>query len=114
MTTAIENYLKTIYQLQQQGDQATTTMMAERLNVKPASVTGIVKKLAELGLVEHTPYYGVTVTPAGEKIALEVLRHHRLIELYLVEALGYTWDEVHAEAEALEHVISDKLEARIG
>jgi DtxR family Mn-dependent transcriptional regulator len=113
LTTAIENYLKTIYQLQQQGDQATTTMLAERLNVKPASVTGMVKKLAELGLVEHTPYYGVTVTPAGEKIALEVLRHHRLIELYLVEALGYTWDEVHAEAEALEHVISEKLEARI-
>ncbi len=113
LTTAIENYLKTIYLLQQQGDQATTTLLAERLSVKPASVTGMVKKLAELGLVEHTPYYGVTVTPAGEKIALEVLRHHRLIELYLVEALGYTWDEVHAEAEALEHVISEKLEARI-
>ncbi len=73
----------------------------------------MLKKLSDLQLVRHTPYHGVELTPAGEKIALEVLRHHRLIELYLVEALGYTWDEVHSEAEELEHVISEKLEARI-
>jgi DtxR family transcriptional regulator, Mn-dependent transcriptional regulator len=113
LSTAIENYLKTIYLLQQEGEQVSTNLLAERLNVKPASVSGMLKKLADLQLVEHTPYYGVTVSPSGQKIALEVLRHHRLIELYLVEALGYTWDEVHPEAEALEHVISEKLEARI-
>ena len=113
LSTAIEDYLKAIYSLQQDGEQVGTTLLAERLNVKPASVSGMLKKLAELGLVQHTPYYGVALTPSGEKIALEVLRHHRLIELYLVEALGYTWDEVHPEAEELEHVISEKLEARI-
>jgi len=113
LSTAIENYLKTIYLLQQQGEQVSTNVLAEQLNVKPASVSGMLKKLAELQLVEHTPYYGASVSPTGEKIALEVLRHHRLIELYLVEALGYTWDEVHPEAEELEHVISEKLEARI-
>jgi DtxR family transcriptional regulator, Mn-dependent transcriptional regulator len=113
LSTAIENYLKTIYVLQQQGQTVSTTVLAEQLGVRPASVSGMLKKLAELNLVQHTPYYGVAVSPAGEKIALEVLRHHRLIELYLVEALGYTWDEVHAEAEELEHVISEKLEARI-
>ena len=113
LSMAIENYLKTIYVLQQQGEQVGTTLLAEQLNVKPASVSGMLKKLDELKLVQHTPYHGVTVTPTGEKIALEVLRHHRLIELYLVEALGYTWDEVHPEAEELEHVISEKLEARI-
>jgi DtxR family Mn-dependent transcriptional regulator len=113
LSTAIENYLKAIYALQRQEEQVGTTMLAERLNVKPASVSGMLRKLGELQLVTHTPYYGVMLTPAGEKIALEVLRHHRLIELFLVEALGYTWDEVHAEAEELEHVISEKLEARI-
>ena len=113
LSTAIENYLKTIFVLQQQGQQVGTTELAERLNVRPASVSGMLKKLSDLKLVRHTPYHGVMLTPAGEKIALEVLRHHRLIELFLVEALGYTWDEVHAEAEALEHVISEKLEARI-
>ncbi len=113
LSTAIENYLKTIYLLQQQGEQVSTNVLAEQLNVKPASVSGMLKKLAELQLVEHTPYYGVSVSPTGEKFALEVLRHHRLIELYLVEALGYTWDEVHPEAEELEHVISEKLESRI-
>ncbi len=113
LSTAIEDYLKAIYSLQQDGEQVGTTLLAERLNVKPASVSGMLKKLAELGLVQHTPYYGVALTTSGEKIALEVLRHHRLIELYLVEALGYTWDEVHPEAEELEHVISEKLEARI-
>lgn len=113
LSTAIENYLKTIYTLQQQETQVSTNQLAERLNVKPASVSGMLRRLGELQFVRHTPYRGVELTPAGEKIALEVLRHHRLIELYLVEALGYTWDEVHAEAEELEHVISEKLEARM-
>lgn len=112
-TSAIENYLKTIYLLRQENGQVGTNELAERLQVKAASVSGMLKKLGDLKLVQHTPYHGVALTPAGEKIALEVLRHHRLIELYLVEALGYTWDEVHAEAEELEHVISEKLEARI-
>ncbi len=113
LSTAIEDYLKAIYLLQQQEGEVTTTLLADRLNVKPASVSGMLKKLGELKLVQHMPYHGVVLMPAGEKIALEVLRHHRLIELYLVEALGYTWDEVHSEAEELEHVISEKLEARI-
>ena len=113
LSSAIEDYLKAIYVLQQQGAQVGTVQLAEHLSVKPASVSGMLKKLSELHLVDHTPYYGVVLTPAGEKIALETLRHHRLIELYLVEALGYTWDEVHEDAETLEHVISEKLEARI-
>ncbi len=113
LSTAIEDYLKTIYLLQQQQQQASTMVLAERLNVRPASVSGMLRKLADMKLVRHTPYHGVVLEPMGEKIALEVLRHHRLIELYLVEALGYTWDEVHSEAEDLEHVISEKLEARI-
>jgi DtxR family Mn-dependent transcriptional regulator len=113
LSVSIENYLKTIYLLQQENMQVGTNVLAERLNVKPASVSGMLKKLGDLQLVSHTPYYGVMLTSAGERIALEVIRHHRLIELYLVEALGYTWDEVHSEAEELEHVISEKLEARI-
>lgn len=113
LSVSIENYLKTIYLLQQENMQVGTNVLAERLNVKPASVSGMLKKLGDLKLVSHTPYYGVILSPAGEKIALEVIRHHRLIELFLVEALGYTWDEVHSEAEELEHVISEKLEARI-
>ena len=113
LSTAIEDYLKTIYLLQQQNQQVGTMLLAERLNVRPGSVSGMLKKLGDLKLVRHAPYHGVVLEPAGERIALEVLRHHRLIELYLVEALGYTWDEVHPEAEELEHVISEKLEARI-
>lgn len=113
LSSAIEDYLKVIYLLQLQESHVGTVQLAERLAVKPASVSGMLKKLSDLRLVDHTPYYGVALTPSGEKIALEILRHHRLIELYLVEALGYTWDEVHEDAEALEHVISEKLEARI-
>lgn len=113
LSTAIENYLKTIYLLQQREEQVGTNLLAEQLEIKPASVSGMLKKLSDLKFVEHTPYRGVVLTPMGEKVALEVLRHHRLIELFLVQALGYTWDEVHAEAEELEHVISEKLEARI-
>jgi DtxR family Mn-dependent transcriptional regulator len=113
VTSAMEDYLKAIYLLQQEQRQATNQLLAERLAIKPTSVTGMVKTLSDLHLVVYTPYQGVVLTEAGRKIALEVLRHHRLLELYLVEALGYSWDEVHAEAEALEHVISEKLEAKI-
>jgi DtxR family transcriptional regulator, Mn-dependent transcriptional regulator len=113
LSMAIENYLKTIYALQRQEGQVGTNDLAERLQVKPASVSGMLKKLSELKYVEHTPYRGVVLTPRGQKVALEILRHHRLIELFLVEALGYSWDEVHDEAEELEHVISEKLEGRI-
>lgn len=113
ITPAIEDYLKAIYNLQQQGGVVSTSMLGEQRGSKPGSVTGMIKKLAEMNLVQHTPYQGVQLTAAGERVALEVIRHHRLIELYLVEALGYSWDEVHEEAERLEHVISEKLEARI-
>lgn len=113
VTPAIEDYLKAIYTLQQQGGTVTTSMLGDQRGFKPGSVTGMIKKLAEMNLVQHTPYQGVQLTADGEKIALEVIRHHRLLELYLVEALGYSWDEVHEEAERLEHHISEKLEARI-
>jgi DtxR family Mn-dependent transcriptional regulator len=113
ISPAIEDYLKAIYTLELTNPQVTTSLLAEHIGFKPASVTGMLKTLAELNLVSYTPYHGVELTVAGRRIALEVVRHHRLIELYLVEALGYSWDEVHDEAEALEHVISEKLEARI-
>lgn len=113
VSKAVEDYLKAIYTLQKEQGQVTTSALAEQLKFKPASVTGMLKSLADMQLVAYTPYQGVELTPAGEKIALEVVRHHRLIELFLVEALGYSWDEVHEEAEMLEHVISEKMEARI-
>lgn len=113
VTHAMEDYLKTIYELSQDQVQVTTSRVAERMNVRPASATGMLKTLAELHLVKYTRYYGVSLTPAGERVALEILRHHRLIERYLVEALGFGWDEVHDEADRLEHVISEKFEARI-
>jgi DtxR family Mn-dependent transcriptional regulator len=113
ITPAIEDYLKAIYTLQQQRGLVTTSMLGDQRGFKPGSVTGMIKKLAEMHLVQHTPYQGVQLTAGGERIALEVIRHHRLLELYLVEALGYSWDEVHEEAEKLEHHISEKLEARI-
>jgi DtxR family Mn-dependent transcriptional regulator len=109
----IEDYLKTIYLLQQRCGEASTTSIAGALSVKPASVTGMLKKLTELNLVRHAPYQGVTLTKAGEKVALEIIRHHRLLELFLFETLGYTWDEVHVEADRLEHVISEDFEERI-
>jgi DtxR family Mn-dependent transcriptional regulator len=114
LSPPMEDYLKTIYLIQERkGTGATTNAIAAALHVTPASVTGMIKKLAELKLVRHTPYQGVELTKSGEKIALEVVRHHRLLELYLFEALGYAWDEVHAEADALEHVISEEFEDRI-
>jgi DtxR family Mn-dependent transcriptional regulator len=112
---AIEDYAKAIYALQRRarGEGVSTNDLAERLGVTPASVSAMLKRLAERGLAEHEPYRGVQLTPEGERVALEVLRHHRLLELYLAEHLGVPWDCVHAEAEALEHVISEDLEARI-
>jgi DtxR family Mn-dependent transcriptional regulator len=111
---AAENYVKAIYALQQRGAAAVTTnALAERLDVTPASASGMVKKLGTLGLVRHEPYRGVELTHAGERLALEVLRHHRLLELYLAERLGMPWDRVHDEAEVLEHVISEELEELI-
>jgi DtxR family Mn-dependent transcriptional regulator len=111
---AVENYAKAIYSLQNRtGEPVATNDLADRLQVTPASASGMIKKLADQGLVEHVPYRGVQLTRDGEQVALEVLRHHRLLELYLVEQLGVPWDRVHEEAEALEHVISEDLEARI-
>jgi len=111
---AIEDYAKAIYSLARQGDgTVATNALAERLGVTPASVSAMVKKLDERGLVRHVRYKGVALTPDGERVALEVMRHHRLLETYLAEHLGVPWDRVHEEAEALEHVISEYLEARI-
>jgi DtxR family Mn-dependent transcriptional regulator len=111
---AVQDYTKAIYALQRRCDGAVTTNeLADRLGVTPASASGMVRKLADQALVEHAPYRGVTLTEAGERIALEVLRHHRLLELFLAEHLDVPWDRVHEEAEALEHVISEDLEARI-
>jgi DtxR family transcriptional regulator, Mn-dependent transcriptional regulator len=111
---AVENYAKAIYALQRRGHAAVTTnALAERLGVTAASASGMVKKLDALGLVRHEPYRGVELTRDGERVALEVLRHHRLLELYLAERLGMPWDRVHDEAEVLEHVISEELEALI-
>jgi DtxR family Mn-dependent transcriptional regulator len=113
-SAAIEDYAKAIYALQRRGEGGvSTTALAERMGVTPASVSSMVKKLAERGLVEYVRYHGVRLTPSGERLALEVLRHHRLLELYLVEHLGVPRDRVHQEADALEHVLSEDLEARI-
>src|SRR4029078_12174607 len=95
-------------------EEVTTSAIALGAEVSAASATNMIKKLAELKLVRHTPYQGGELTPAGRKVALEVIRHHRLLESYLAEALGYPWDQVHAEAEVLEHYISEELEAMHG
>jgi DtxR family transcriptional regulator, Mn-dependent transcriptional regulator len=111
---AIEDYSKAIYALEQRGTEpVSTNALAERLRVTPASASGMVKRLGELGLVTHQPYRGVSLTDAGRRVALEVIRHHRLLELYLVQDLGVPWDRVHQEAEVLEHVLSEELEALI-
>lgn len=110
---AIEDYLKTIYMLAEEESPVSTSRIAAERDVKPASVTSMIQRLDRLNLVDYEKHYGVTLTPAGRAIALEVIRHHRLIELYLIEALGFTWDEVHEQADILEHVISEKLEERI-
>ena len=113
ITHAMEDYLKAVYRLQGSDGAVTTQQLAEELGISGPSVTNMVKRLHELRLVAHAPYHGVRLTPAGEKVALEVLRHHRLLELYLAETLGYRWDEVHEEAERLEHHLSEELEARM-
>jgi DtxR family Mn-dependent transcriptional regulator len=113
-SSAVEDYAKAIYALQMRDDQpVSTTALAERLGVTAASASGMVKRLGELGLVTHRRYHGVRLTDAGLRVALEVIRHHRLLELYLVESLGVPWDRVHEEAEVLEHVLSDELEELI-
>ena len=109
-----ENYAKAVYELQARGDQPVgTSAVAERLGVTRASASGMLRRLADEGVVEHAPYHGVRLTPKGERIALEMIRHHRLIELFLAEVLGMPWDRVHAEAEVLEHHISEELEELI-
>jgi DtxR family Mn-dependent transcriptional regulator len=112
-TEADENYLKEIYALELDHERATTSMLAERLRCSPATVTGMLKKLAHLHWVVYEPYQGVTLTDVGREIALEVIRHHRLIETYLAQALNIPWDRVHEEADRLEHVLSEYLEERI-
>lgn len=113
ITQAIQDYLKVIYKLGNQGKPVNTNAIAERMNVSQASVTGMLKKLAELKLIMYKRYYGVELTTAGRKVALEIIRHHRLLELYLAEALGYSWDQVHEEAEKLEHHISEEFEEKM-
>ena len=113
LTRSMQDYLKAIYSILERNERATTSVIAERMGIASPSATAMVKKLAQLRLVDHEPYQGVKLTAAGEKTALEIVRHHRLIELYLAEALGVPWDEVHDEAEELEHAISESLEDRI-
>ena len=113
LTEAIEHYLREIYKLGQVKSPVTITALAKAQGVAPASASAMVKKLAALELAEHAPYGGITLTAAGERVALEVIRHHRLLELYLAETLGVGVADVHDEADRLEHAISEELEARI-
>src|ERR671932_2871559 len=113
-TAAVEDYAKAIYALSHEGREAvSTTALAERLGVTPASASAMVKRLDDMGLARHAPYRGVELTERGSQLALEILRHHRLLELYLAESLGVPWDRVHDEAEVLEHVLSEELEELI-
>jgi DtxR family transcriptional regulator, Mn-dependent transcriptional regulator len=119
VSAAVQDYAKAVYALEaREGGAVSTNDLAERLGVTPGSVSAMVRKLSDVGLLEHEPYRGVRLTDQGRRVALEVLRHHRLIELFLAEELGMSWDRVHAEAEVLEHVISEDLEqliaARLG
>jgi len=115
LTISIQDYLKQIYELTENGESASTNALAKKLNISAPSVTGMVQKLASAkpALVEYQKHQGVTLTKEGKKAALEVIRHHRLLEAWLVQTLGYSWDEVHEEAERLEHVISEDFEQRI-
>ncbi len=111
ISASVQDYAKAVYALEaRKGGAVSTTELAERLGVTPGSVSAMVRKLSEVGLVEHEPYHGVRLTDQGRRVALEVLRHHRLLELFLAEELGMPWDRVHAEAEVLEHVLSEELE----
>jgi DtxR family Mn-dependent transcriptional regulator len=110
LSTAVQDYAKAIWTLARRSDEpVSTSALAERLEVSAASASAMVKRLESLGLATREPYHGVELTPAGERVALEVVRHHRLLELYLAEALGMSWDRVHEEAEVLEHAISPEL-----
>jgi len=113
ISRAMEDYLKVIYQLAAGDSPVTTSRVASAMSCRPASVTNMVQRLSDLKLVEYQRYKGVRLTPAGIRIALEIIRHHRLLELYLSEVLGYTWDKVHEEADVLEHVISEEFEEKI-
>ena len=115
ITISIQDYLKNIYELTENGETANTNALARKLNVRAPSVTGMVQKMASSkpALVEYQKHQGVTLTKEGKRAALEVIRHHRLLEAWLVQTLGYSWDEVHEEAERLEHVISENFESRI-
>ena len=113
LTDAIQDYLKEIFKLQQEGGTVSITALSRRQEVAPASASAMVKKLAALGLVDHAPYRSLVLTDAGERVALEVIRHHRLLELYLAETLGLAVADVHDEADRLEHVLSEELEGRI-
>ena len=113
LTRSVEDYLKAIYRLSPEGRPASTSHIANLLELSPASVSGMVKRLSEQGLLEHVPYKGVQLTPEGRRAALRMVRRHRLIEAYLVASLGYTWDTVHEEADRLEHAVSDTLVERM-
>ncbi len=113
LTRSVEDYLKAIYQLSPEGRPASTSEIAQLLALSPPSVTGMVKRLSEHGLLEHVPYRGVQLTDEGRRAALRMVRRHRLIEAYLVEFLGYSWDTVHEEAERLEHAVSDTMVERM-
>ena len=113
LTVAVQDYLKAIYALETAGERVTTSALAARMRVSAPSATAMTKRLAELGLVERSPYRGVALTDSGRRGALEVLRHHRLLERYLADRLGFAIDEVHAEADRLEHALSEELEAKI-
>src|SRR5574339_491759 len=115
LTISIQDYLKNIYELTENGEAASTNALAKKLKISAPSVTGMIQKLASAkpALVEYHKHQGVTLTKEGKKAALEVIRHHRLLEAWLVQTLGYSWDEVHEEAERLEHVISEDFERRI-
>jgi DtxR family Mn-dependent transcriptional regulator len=113
LSQAVEDYLKVIYRIELEGNKATTTKVADALEVSSASATNMVKRLSKMGLVDYESYKGASLTKSGKKIALEIIRHHRLLELYLLEVMGYSWDEVHEEAEKLEHHISEQFEEKI-
>jgi len=113
LTASVEDYLKAVYDLERAGEAAATTALASRLGVAPASVTGMVRRLADAGLLTHEPYRGARLTAHGRTSALRTLRRHRVIEAYLVRALGYRWDEVDQEAERLEHAASDEMVNRM-
>lgn len=113
VTHAVEDYLTMIYKLSYEGGEATTTSVADNMGVSKASVTDMFKKMAKSKLIIHEPYKGVKLTRSGEKVALEVIRHHRLVELYLKEAMGVSWDKVHDEADKWEHILSEDIEDRI-